>query len=415
MMLEKVKTKKQDFKRYRGLISEALFAEVKKLARKLRDLKVVHVNSTPEGGGVAEILKTLVPLMENLGLCAEWYTIPGDEEFFDKKFLHDPLQGAKKNIPDDFFDYYLSHLENIAKLFNDIKADVWVIHDPQPAGLIKFVPHMHPAISRFHIDTSSPNKKTFDFFLPILEAYDKIIFSAEDFVCKGIPKDKINIFQPAIDPFSLKNKIMPSTQIKTILKKLGINSKKPLISQISRFDPWKDPIGVLKAYKIAKKKVPELQLVLAGIFLAKDDPGSEKMYKEIKERTIKEKDVFLFGEPKTTKGIDVDIFVNAIQRASNVVLQKSIKEGFGLTVTEAMWKGKVVIGGNIGGIKKQIKNEENGFLVKSPEETAKKIIKIIEDKKLRRKIGRKARESVRENFLMPRLLRDYLSLFREIM
>lgn len=412
-MLEKIKTQNKDFSHYKNIIEKELFLEIKNLSRKIEKKRIVHINSTALGGGVAEILRTLVPLMKSVGLEVEWYTIPGEEKFFDKKFLHDSLQGAKENLPDDFFSYYLSHLKKVAKLFKSIKADAWVIHDPQPAGLIKFLPNLRPSICRFHIDTSNPNKKTLKFFLPILNAYDRIIFSMNEFACRGIERKKINIFKPAIDPLSPKNKKMPLSEAKDIIKKVGINPRKPLVSQVARFDLWKDPVGTIKAYQIAKEKVPNLQFVFVGFFIAKDDPGAKRVYNQVK-KTTKDKDVFLFADPQILKGIDMDIFVNAIQTASDVILQKSVREGFGLVVSEAMWKEKVVIGGNVGGIKSQIKNGKNGFLVNSPEEAAERIVEVFQKTEMRKKIEKAAKETVRKHFLMPRLLRDYLSLFEEI-
>lgn len=413
-MLEKVKVSKKDFTKYKSLINKKFFYDIKSLAKKLEGLRIVHVNSTAEGGGVAEILRTLVPLMRSVGLKTDWYVIPGDEKFFDKKFLHDSLQGAKKDLPDSFFRYYLSHLKKVSNDFKKIKADIWVMHDPQPAGLINFLPNLHPSICRFHIDTSEPNKKTFDFFLPILNAYDQVIFSMKDYVCKGIPENKINIFKPAIDPFSEKNKEITVAKAKEVLKSVGISPDKPLVSQVGRFDPWKDPVGAIKAYKIAKKKIPDLQFVFIGFFIAKDDPGARRTYDQVK-RIASGKDIFLLTDPSMLKGISVDLFVNAVQTISDVVLQKSIKEGFGLTVTEAMWKEKVVIGGDVGGIKIQIKNGENGFLVKTSNEAGDKIIKTIQNRKISERMGKKAKESVRRNFLMSRLLHDDLSLFKKML
>ncbi len=201
---------------------------------------------------------------------------------------------------------------------------------------------------------------------------------------------------------------------KEIVKNFGMNPNEPLIAQVSRFDPWKDPEGVVKAYRIAKKQLPGLQLALLGIFLAQDDPEAVKIYRKVKEETKKDKDIFLFAEREKLGSLKVHTFVNAIQVASDVILQKSIREGFGMTVAEAMWKEKTVIGGNVGGIKAQIKNGENGFLVSSPSEAAKRIVQLVKDPKLSKKLGKEAKETVMENFLIPRLLRDYLRLFKEL-
>jgi trehalose synthase len=295
-----------------------------------------------------------------------------------------------------------------------MKADIWVLHDPQPAGLISCLSNLHPSISHIHIDTSCPNKSAWNFIEPFLLQYDKIIFSLKDFVARSLPSRKVVVFPPAIDPLTKKNKALVLSEAKRILAKLGIDTKKPLISQISRFDPWKDPLGVIKAWRLGKKKIPDLQLVYAGIFLALDDPDAIRIFKKVEKVVENEKDVFLFADPKYLGNLEIDTFVNALQVGSDIILQKSIREGFGLTVTEAMWKGKPVIGGKAGGIKLQIENGKSGFLVPSPEEASERIVQLIENPTLANKLGKAAKERVREKFLIPRLLRDYLRLFQQL-
>ena len=413
-MLPKVKTPIQKLDKYRSFIPKKQFEEIENLSKDLKGLKVNLVNSTPRGGGVAEILKSLVPLMKGVGLKAEWYTIPGREDFFKiTKEMHNALQGKHYDFPFSHRKRYLYHMVKSATLMQDMKADIWVIHDPQPAGVIQFLPNFHPSVCRLHIDLSAPNREVWDFVAGFLEMYDKVIVSSEDFVRPDIKEEAI-IFPPAIDPLKPKNQPLKLETARHILNSFGINIKKPLITQVSRFDPWKDPLGVIKAYQATKKEIPDLQLAMVGFFLAQDDPEGIKVFNRVKKESAKDPDIFLFSDPNILGSFKVDEFVNAIQVASDIILQKSIREGFGLTVSEAMWKGKAVIGGNAGGIKSQIKNGENGFIVDSIQETTEQIVKLIKNPKLREKIGKQAHLTVKNNFLMPRLLRDYLKLFKEL-
>jgi len=395
-------------------MSEQLFSEIKQISKDLKGLKVFHVNATPRGGGVAEILKSLVPLMKGVGLKADWYTIPPRNNFFEiTKKMHNALQGREYKFPFSARKKYVLHMARTAELMRDMKPDVWVVHDPQPAGVAMFLPSFHPAISRLHIDLTSPNEGVWKFVASFLELYDKVVLSSKDFVKEQV-KEKALVFQPAIDPLSPKNQPLSLNNAKEILRNFGINPDKPLIAQISRFDPWKDPLGVVEAYQLAKKKIPDLQLALVGLFLARDDPEAERVYEKVKKRAEKDQGIFLFAEVEKLGSLKVNVFVNAIQEASDVILQKSTREGFGMTVAEAMWKEKPVIGGNVGGIKFQIENGKNGFLVSSPKEAASRIIQLIENPELGKKMGRKARETIRKKFLMPRLLRDYLKLFKHL-
>lgn len=413
-MLPQVKTKTQKLERYKDIIPDSLFEQIRSLAPKFKGLRVVHLNSTPRGGGVAEVLKSLVPLMKGVGVEAEWHTIPSREDFFEiTKKIHNALQGKKYGFLKSDQKKYLEYIKEIAEMAQEIKADVWVLHDPQPAGIIKFLPEIKPAISHIHIDTSFPDKKTWAFIKDILKKYDKIIFSAKEFLQPTLDKEKIEIFPPAIDPLTEKNKELSFRRAKLILESFGLDPQKPLVCQVSRFDPWKDPIGVIKAYKIAKKKVPNLQLAYAGLFLSHDDPEAMRIFQKAEQESKDDPDIFLFSNPDRLGSLRVDTFVNACQTGSDIVLQKSIKEGFGLTVSEAMWKGRPVIGANVGGIKLQIENNKNGFLVSSVEEAGARIVELLKNKELSSKLGRAAKETVRQKFLMPRLLYDYLNLFKE--
>jgi trehalose synthase len=414
-MLPLVQTPTQKLEKYKSLISKELFEEIKKTAKKLRGLKIFHVNSTPRGGGVAEVLKSLIPLMRGVGLKAEWYINPPGEKFFVlTKQIHNALQGEEFKFPFSARKLYIRHMESTAKLMQDMAADLWVIHDPQPAGVIAYMPDFHPSIWRVHIDTSHSNKEAWEFIHPFMTMYDKIVFTSKNFIGPSLPKRKIRIFPPAIDPLVIKNTPLDLTTAKNILKSLGVNSDSPLITQVARFDPWKDPLGVVKAYRIAKKKIPNLQLALLGLFLARDDPEAAKVFEKLRKQVKNDPDVLLFSAPAQIGSLKVDTFVNAFQVASKVIIHKSIREGFGLGVTEAMWKGKPVVGGNVGGIKLQIKNGENGFLVSNPKEAAERIVQLIRNPELGKKLGEEAKKTVKRDFLMPRLLRDHLRLYEKL-
>jgi len=414
-MLPKVKTLTQKLEKYKKLISKENFEEIINLAGPLKGLNIKMINSTPRGGGVAEVLKSLVPLMKGVGIKAEWYTIPLREDFFKiTKEIHNAIQGNEYAFPFWHRVKYLQHMEKSAFLMRDMKADIWVIHDPQPAGLILYLPHFHPSICRLHIDLTSPNPEVWNFFAGFLRMYDRLILSSKEYIKKEI-KEKAAVFPPAIDPLMPKNQSLDLTVAKEILKNYGLDTSQPLISQVSRFDTWKGFSEVIEGYQLAKKKIPALQLTLVGFFLARDDPDAMKVYKLIRKKSEKDSNIFLFSDPNTLGSLKVDDFVNAIQVASEVVLQNSFREGFGLSLTEAMWKGKAVIGGRAGGIKLQIQNGKNGFLVSNSKEVAKRIVQLIKNPELREKLGTVAKETVRGKFLIPRLLRDYLKLFKEVL
>ena len=412
-MLPKVETPTKNLEGYRQFLSDEQFEEIKNLAAPLKGLTINMVNSTPRGGGVAEILKSLTPLLKGLGLNADWYTIPGREDFFEiTKEMHNALQGKTYEFTFAHRKRYLEHMERSASLMQDMRADLWLVHDPQPAGVIQFLPHFHPSICQLHIDLSNPNQEVWEFVAGYLTMYDKAVVSSKEFVRPEI-KDKAIVFPPAIDPLMPKNQPCSLEQARQIIQSMGINPQKPLVTQVSRFDPWKDPLGVIKAYKKAKEKIPNLQLAMVGFFMAQDDPEGIRIFEVVKRESEKDLDNFLFSDLSQLGSLKVDEFVNAIQVASDVILQKSVKEGFGLTVTEAMWKGKAVIGGNAAGVRLQIKSGENGFVVGSPEEMAEKIVELINNPEAAKQMGERARLSVEKNFLMPRLLKDYLELFNK--
>lgn len=413
-MFPLVKIKPKKIEDYQQFILREEITYLKELAEKISGLKIAHLNAVSQGGGVAEVLKGLVPLMTGLGLKTKWYTLPPDKDFFKvTKNLYNALQGEKFEISEKEKRYYKKYLRKIAPAFKNIDADCWIIHDSQPLGLVKYIPKKKKRIARIHMDTTQPNPASWRFISQYLKDYNRIIFSSEEFIKKDVPREKIRIITPAIDPLKPKNSLMDEAKAAEIITKVGINKQKPLISQVSRFDHWKDPLGVLKAFRIAKEKIPDLQLALVGIIIAEDDPAALDIYHQVKEAAQREKDIFLFSDLKSLGGSKIGDFVNALQTQADIVIQKSIREGFGLTVTEAMWKGKVVIAGDVGGIRKQIINDRNGFLVSSPEETAEKIIQLIKSPSLSKAIGQTAKETVNNKFLITRLLKDYLELINQ--
>jgi len=418
-MIERVEevelaTKKLDS--YRRYMEVGLAGEIQKLALKLKGRRVVHVNTTSKrgGGGVAEILYGLVPLMRDVGLDASWYTIQPPQKFFDvTKKIHNSLQGGREGLSRTEKKFFVSQIKKVAKEFSGLQADAWLIHDPQPLLLAHFSKSVQPAILRLHIDLSKPNRDTWDFLFPYLKNYEKIIFSMNEYVNGRIDSKKVGVFTPAIDPLTAKNVPMKKETAKLILENLGVNPTKPVAAQVSRFDIFKDPVGVVKAFYLAKRDIPKLQLILLGLTLASDDPESAKIFEKVKRYAKGDPDIFMFHDPRLIQ-YDNETLVNAVQTGADIILQKSTKEGFGLTATEAMWKSKAVIAGKVGGLKRQVRNGFNGFLVSSVEECGYRIAELMKDRKLRSEMGKRAREHVKKHFLLPRLLRDYLKTIDEI-
>ncbi|NLW46579.1 MAG: glycosyltransferase [Firmicutes bacterium] len=374
---------------------------VERIIRKAKILKnyhVIHVNSTYYGGGVAELLSPLTLLMNTVGIKAGWRVIQGAPDFFSiTKKMHNGLQGGEINLSDRKKAIYeQTVLENSIR--NHFDHDLVVVHDPQPLPLINYYQKKCPWVWRCHIDLSHPHPELWRYLASFVEKYDAAILSIEEYRQNlSIPQ---LFFLPAIDPFSIKNRKMDETAIEERLQYYNIPTDLPLVVQISRFDRWKDPEGVIKAFKIARKEV-DCTLVLLGN-VATDDPEGTTVYESLLDQR-EERIIILSREDSS--------LVNALQSKAAVVLQKSIREGFGLTVTEAMWKGTPVIGGNVGGIRYQIEDGVNGFLVNSVKETADRIVRLLKDPKLRDEMGHAAREKVRRNFLLSRLLEEYLDLF----
>jgi trehalose synthase len=367
---------------------------------------VIHVNSTRVGGGVAEILEKMVPLSRELGIDTRWEVITGDSEFYQcTKSMHNAIQGNRIAIPDALLDHFLDVNEQNANQLRDTleAADFVFIHDPQPVALLKYCSNRKGKwIWRCHIDAGHPHRGTWRFLDRFVREYDASIFSLSHFV-QLLPHPAY-IIPPSIDPLSDKNVPLAQDELDAVRTRFGINPHAPMIAQISRFDRFKDPVGVIKAYKLAKHYIPNLQLVLAG-GTATDDPEGEAVLDEVRIAAGDDDNIKILLLPP-----DAHRTINALQRLADIVLQKSTKEGFGLTVTEALWKGKPVIGGDTGGIRLQVINFHTGFLVNTPEGAALRIRYLFQQKQKMKEMGVKSKEFVRENFLLTRQLREHLTL-----
>ncbi len=381
--------------------------KLQQLSAPMKGKKFVHVNSTRVGGGVAEILMKMVPLMNELGIETSWEVITGKDKFYQcTKSMHNALQGDPIDILDDLYRAYdETNAENAEQLRPILEeADYVIIHDPQPAPLLKLCPDRKGIwVWRCHIDASKPHPSVWDFLSQYIKDYDASYFSLPDF-SQQLPHTQY-LIPPSIDPLSEKNMDLSNEEVECVYEEFDIDPDRPIMLQVSRYDRFKDPIGVIQAYKLVKQSIPEIQLVLAGGG-ATDDPEGEEVLKEVKEAAGNDTDIHILLLPA-----DAHKTINALQRASDIILQKSLKEGFGLTVTEAMWKGKPVIGGNTGGIRLQLVNNYTGFLVDTPEGAALRIQYLLQNPNKMEEIGKNAKEFVRKNFLNTRHLREILSLF----
>jgi trehalose synthase len=324
--------------------------------------------------------------------------------------MHNWLQGAGGRLMAPQKRSYMAYLRRLAAEIEPLRADVWVVHDPQPLPLRSLVPLEGAAIWRCHIDCSTPNGSVAPYLLPWVRAYDLAVYSMPEYVLPGLPAGRVKVVYPAIDPLTAKNRRLGQDAARAVLAGLGIDPQRPLVAQVSRFDPWKDPWQAIDAYRLAKREIPRLQLALVGVFSADDDPEAPGVYRSVRRYARGDPDVHLFTDPSLVGPLEV----NAFQSGSDVVLQRSVREGFGLTVAEAMWKGRPVVGRPAGGIKVQIRDGQNGFLAETAEECAARIVQLVTDPQLARAIGERARRSVRRRFLLPRLLLDELRLYAAV-
>jgi trehalose synthase len=391
---------------YEEVVGRDVVEHLRQLAAPLKGLRLVHVNSTRLGGGVAEILYKMVPLMQDLGIDASWEVISGDSTFYQcTKNFHNALQGNQVNIPVSYLRAYeKANLENADALRDKLlDADIVIIHDPQPAAMIaQFHDRKGKWVWRCHIDASRPYRTVWKYLKEFVALFDASIFSLSAFA-QHLPHP-IYLIPPSIDPFHEKNILLDQEEIQSVYSRFGIDPERPMILQVSRFDRFKDPVGVIRAYQLTKRFLPQLQLVLAG-GEASDDPEGEVVLRDVKMAAEDDPDIKVLLLPG-----DAHRTINALQRTADIVLQKSIKEGFGLTVTEAMWKNKPVIGGDTGGIRLQVINHRTGFLVNSPEGAALRIRYLLHNFDILEEMGRKAKKFVKENFLITRQLREYLTL-----
>jgi trehalose synthase len=391
---------------YAQVTGAEVIAQLRQLASPLAGARVVHVNSTRVGGGVAEILTKLVPLMQELGIETRWEVITGESDFFEcTKGMHNALQGNRIPLGESLLRVYEEtnsrNAETLRPILKD--ADFVFIHDPQPAALLRDYPDRKGKwVWRCHIDASHPYRPVWKYIHQFVSPYDASIFSLAAFA-QELPHPQY-LIPPSIDPLSEKNAELDSTAIQDTARKYRIDPQRPVVVQVSRFDRFKDPVGVIQAYKLAKQFVPALQLVLAGGGAA-DDPEGEAVLNEVQASARGDPDIHVLLLPP-----DAHREINALQRVAEIILQKSIREGFGLTVTEAMWKGRPVIGGDVGGIRLQVINHHTGFLVNTPEGAALRIRYLLHQPELIDEMGRKARLFVRDNFLITRHLREYLTL-----
>ena len=382
---------------YEPLIGAEAVGRILKKVDSLKDVHVENVSSTYYGGGVAEILSSLTLLMNNAGIKTGWRVIQGRPDFFSiTKKMHNALQGADINLSDlkkNVFEEVV--YENAARLHLD--HDLVIIHDPQPLPLISFFRKKAPWVWRCHIDLSKPNPEVMEYLTPFIERFDAVVLSLPEYAQQLSTPQRF--IMPAINPFSTTNKELTQAEIQDRLNNYDIPTDLPLVVQVSRFDPWKDPLGVIEAFRLAQKEV-DCRLVLVGN-AATDDPEGQVVLESVLARADDRVRVLFVQD---------SALVNALQRTAAVVVQKSLREGFGLTVTEAMWKGAAVVGGDVGGIRHQIEDGVNGFLVSGVEETAERIVQLVQDDALRQRLGERAREAVKARFLMTRLLEEWIDL-----
>ncbi len=396
---------------YRNIVGDEVMAQIYRKARRLYGKHILHINSTYQGGGVAEMLWSLVPLMNDIGLDAGWRIVHGTPDFFNvtKKF-HNGIQGEKVSLSEDRLRLY-EGINEIFASYTHIRHDFVIVHDPQPLPLISFYKKRQPWIWRCHTDISTPHRDVWNYLKKFILRYDTVIVSSEKYKKHDLPVEQVVIF-PAIDPLTDKNKELSEETIKKVLAEFNIPTDKPLITQVSRFDKWKDPLGVVEVFERVKEKV-DARLVLIGS-MAADDPEGWEIYRQVEREVEAHEDI---KDDIILITVENNILVNALQRVSSVVLQKSIREGFGLTVSEAMWKGTPVVASNVGGIPTQVIDGETGFLVDPLDynSAAEKVITLLKDRKLAEEMGKKGKEHVRKNFLITRLLMDYLDLFNHLL
>jgi trehalose synthase len=396
---------------YTHLAGRPLIQEIRDLVEDLNGLRVLHLSATAFGGGVSEILYALIPLMNDVGIDAQWQVMLGREEFYNvTKRLHNALQGNPDSLTEDEWKIYERYNAlNATEISGD--WDVIIVHDPQPAAIRRHVPDKGKTwVWRCHIDLSTPNPDVIARMVPFIREYDASVWHVDQYVPSGVDGglDGVHICPPAIDPLSPKNMALSPEDAAFVCDQFGIDVDRPLICQVSRFDPWKDPMGVIDAYRKLTEEMPEVQLALVGS-MATDDPEGWEFFNSTMAYADGDPDIHILNNLNNVGAIEV----NAFQSQADVVIQKSTREGFGLTVSEALWKARPFIGGKVGGIPLQVEDGQTGFLVSSPDECAERSLRILREPDLGKRLGRSGKEHVRKHFLTPRLLRDWLRIFRD--
>jgi trehalose synthase len=400
-----------DVEQYRLLVGDELMDEVATLAKELKGARICHINSTAYGGGVAELLSRYLPLLQGVGVSAEWRLIHGEAEFFTiTKAFHNALQGANYDLRDRERKTYLGVNEQSAGLLES-KYDIIIVHDPQPAAIRHFAgPRNAKWIWRCHIDSSVPDENVRNFLVPLIHEYDAFVFTMPTFLLPGLYKDRASFIAPAIDAFATKNMDLPLDLCRRAIADSGVDVNRPLLLQVARFDPWKDPLGVIEAYRLVKQEFSNVQLVLIGA-MAGDDPEGWRLLDRVQEESARDTDLFVFTNVAGVGNMEVNVF----QRGCDVVIQKSLREGFGLVVAEALWKEKPIVAGRAGGIPMQFPDGFDRYLINNVEDCAAQIVHLLQHLGERGEFGRAGRERVRREFLLPRLARDELLLIRDLL
>ncbi len=386
---------------YESVVGSEVIEKMREKAQPLRGKHITNMNSVHSGGGVAEILNSLVVLLNDLGVKVGWRILKGTHSFYDvTKTFHNGLQGEEVTITDDMKDIYHEETQRNAEMTHFTHTDFVLIHDPQPLALIDSMSKQQPWVWRCHIDLSRPSQNVWDFLEPYVKKYDGMVVSMEQYK-RGLDMNE-HIISPSIDPLSKKNKELTVNEAREIIEENGLNPDKPMITQIGRFDKWKDPVGCVSIFEKVRKE-EDCQLILMGDTAA-DDPESQRIYVDVVNRSEGREDITIISKRD-------DLLVNALQKMSHVVLQNSKREGFGLTVAEALWKRTPVVTRPCGGIPLQVQDGENGFLVRNEDEAAERVVELLRDEELRDEMGWNGREHVKKNFLITRHVIDYLDLF----
>ncbi len=384
-----------EIENYRPLVGDELVAEIQDLAASLKGVRVCEINATASGGGVAELLSRQLPVYMALGVHTDWRIIHGDKEFFTiTKQFHNAMQGAEIPLTKTMKSKYLKQNQASAKLL-EAQYDVYMVHDPQPAALREFQEASNAKwVWRCHIDSATPNPEVWQFLRPYVEAYDATVFTMEAFRPPDLSNHVVFI-PPAIDPFATKNMDLPADVCRRAIADSGINLREPLLLQVSRFDPWKDPLGVIQAYRLVKEQRPGVQLALIGA-MAGDDPEGWEILETIQHEALEDPNLHVFTNLTGVGNMEVNVF----QRGADLVIQKSLKEGFGLVVSEALWKEKAVVAGAAGGIPMQFPTAYQEYLVNSVEECAEKLMYLLDHPEEAADFGREGRKRVAEEFLL---------------